>query len=577
MPDLFDMIDAEVEAPKPKNIEDPPRIAELRKTLGLESCPIKPYIHQVAGIDALVNNPVFALMDQMGVGKSLQVIASAHVLFLQKIVDHVVIIAPASVIRGVWWDPELGELAKHLWPSVHSEINLYRGKGNTWLYPDSKPNVKRLKFTIANYEYLRSKDRLIPLLKQCNKKTLLILEESIYVKSRKTQQTKACAKLRKRCGRVCLLNGTPIANSPVDMLSQGNIMSPEILDCPSKAHFLARYAVVTKKHGFPKVVGWVNIDDLQKRFAPYILRRLKEDCLDLPPKLPPVTLTATLSAETWAIYKEMKDNMVAWLKNPDGLVTASQIIVRAIRLSQITSGFVGGLEEIDPNLGFKRDSFSSDEKDSIIDKPQRPDRPSFIVKAGFAELPKFPPIGVEVEGFSKVREIGREKLDVYLERYEEMLDEDHALKLLTWCRFRPELARLVRELGSKYPSLSIGEIRGGQKKEERQDAIRLLDPRTMSLDKPATVVCTDAGSLGLNLTGAHTVVRMSQGYSLYKSLQGEDRVHRPGQTHAVSYFDILAEGPKGQKTIDHSVAKVLRQKLDIATFTTSAWVNALAE
>jgi len=574
MTDLIDLSEAvdildEVDVPK-KIVEDPPRIAELRKELGLDPCPIKPYIHQVVGIEALVNNPVFALMDEMGIGKSLQIIVSSMILFKRGLIDHVLIIAPASVIRGVWFDPELGELAKHLWKEVPCEVNLYRGRGHTWLWPDQKPNVRRLKFTIANYEYLRTKERLKPLLKAVNRKTFLILEESTAVKSRKAQQTKACVKLRKKVGRICLLNGTPIANSPVDMLSQGNIMSPDILECDSKAHFLERYALTTKKFGFEKVVEWVNIDDLQRRFAPYILRRLKKDCLDLPPKLPPVTLTATLTPETWAIYKEMKENMVAWLKNPDGLVTASQIIVRAIRLSQITSGFIGGLEEV-PN-------FAKTVTNEIIEKPQRPDRPSFIVRPGFTELPtRQEVVGTEVEGFDRVREIGKEKLDVFLETYAKFLEEDAALKLLTWCRFRPELGRLIKALRMQYPTLALGEIRGGQKKEERQDAIRLLDPRTMSQTEPATVVCTDAGSLGLNLTGAHTVIRVSQGYSLYKSLQGEDRIHRPGQIHPCSYFDIIAEGPKGQKTIDHSVAKVLRQKLDIATFTTSAWVNALEE
>jgi SNF2 family DNA or RNA helicase len=561
MSDLFDII--EEDESKPKNIQDPPRIAELRQTLGLEACPLKPYIHQVAGIEKLVTQPIFYLGDEMGAGKSLQVIASAHVLFLRGIIDHVLIIGPSSVIVGVWFDPELSELAKHLWPGIASEINLYRGKGRKWLWPNQKPIAYRLKFTIANYEYLRSKERLVPLLKTCNKKTLLILDESACIKSRKAQQTKACVKIRKKVGRICLLNGTPISQSPVDMLSQGNIMNPAILDCPSKAHFMSRYAVTTKKFGFDKVIGWQNIEDLQQRFAPYILRRLKKDCLDLPPKLPPVTLTATLTPETWKIYKEMRDSLVVWLRNPNNIVTASQIVVKMIRLSQITSGFIGGLEE------------APDFENTLIEKPQRPDRPSFIVRPGFTELPVMP--GTTVEGFSKVREISREKLDVFLEFYENRIQEELALKLLAWCRFRPEHSRVIRELRQHYPDLAIGQIRGGQKKEERQDAIRLLDPRTMSVDQPATVVTTEAGSLGLNLAGCHTVVRLSQGYSLYKALQGEDRVHRPGQTHAVSYFDILAEGPNGQKTIDHSVAKVLRQKLDIATWTTSAWVSALEE
>jgi hypothetical protein len=54
-------------------------------------------------------------------------------------------------------------------------------------------------------------------------------------------------------------------------------------------------------------------------------------------------------------------------------------------------------------------------------------------------------------------------------------------------------------------------------------------------------------------------------------------VHRPGQKYPVSYFDVVATGPQGQKTIDHTIQKALRNKLDIAKWTTGAWVSALLE
>lgn len=70
---------------------------------------------------------------------------------------------------------------------------------------------------------------------------------------------------------------------------------------------------------------------------------------------------------------------------------------------------------------------------------------------------------------------------------------------------------------------------------------------------------------------------MSNDFSLKTRLQSEDRVHRPGQMHPVSYFDVIATGPQGQKTIDHAVVKSLKAKEDIADFTTAAWLDALAE
>jgi SNF2 family DNA or RNA helicase len=83
--------------------------------------------------------------------------------------------------------------------------------------------------------------------------------------------------------------------------------------------------------------------------------------------------------------------------------------------------------------------------------------------------------------------------------------------------------------------------------------------------------------MGLNLTSAYTVVYMSNSYSLKVRLQSEDRVHRPGQVNTVSYYDVIATGPQGQKTVDSVVMKALRDKEQLATWTTSAWVKALQE
>jgi ATP-dependent DNA helicase len=83
--------------------------------------------------------------------------------------------------------------------------------------------------------------------------------------------------------------------------------------------------------------------------------------------------------------------------------------------------------------------------------------------------------------------------------------------------------------------------------------------------------------MGLNLTAAHTVIYLSNDFSLKTRLQSEDRVHRPGQIYPVSYFDMIATGPQGQKTIDHLVAKSLMNKEAIADLTTSAWISALTE
>lgn len=531
--------------------------------IDLSRARIVPYAHQVVGTSFIVTQPAVGLWDEMGAGKTKQTIDAAQILFTQGTIDRVVVLAPASV-RAVWFDQELGELAKHLWDDLPSLVQEYHSRMRTWLWGEiGHPGgpQERLSWMISNYEFIRSEGRLKDLLKHCTPKTLLVLDESSAIKSNKAEQTKACFELRKKVGRIVLLNGTPIANNPMDLFTQGNILDPNILNCKFKTHFQARYAVMGgyAVHGRPvQIVGWRDIPDLQRRFAPYVLRRLKTECMDLPAKIPSVVWPTPLTQTTWKIYQEMREEMVVWLTDQTVSV-ASQAMTKAIRLSQVCSGFLGGVEaEIQEPDGempeWMKDEFNA------LDLPERVQQD----------------VGIRSEFDPNVQEIGREKLDVFLERLSMLLEEDQNLKLLAWTRFRPELDRVYREL-QKEKGLQLGRIWGGQKRHEREHALRLLDPRTAPRG-PAVVLGTpSSGSMGLNLAACHTVIYISNDYSLKTRLQSEDRVHRPGQTHPVSYFDIVATGPNGQKTIDHTVVKTLRDKGDLATLTTSAWLSVLRD
>jgi hypothetical protein len=445
----------------------------------------------------------------------------------------------------VWFDEELGELAKHLWHNVSSLVMEYHNRPRAWIWASHAGTPQsRLEWYITNYDYIRTRANLVrkklvldPFLDGiCTSETLLVLDESSAVKNPKAKQTKASLWIRGRCGRVVLLNGTPISNSPLDMYAQGRIMHPAISGHSSFYTFRAKYAVVVQTDaGFPKITGWQNLDDLQRRFAPYVLRRLKKDCLDLPEKLPSVPLIATLTPATWRAYREMRDELCAYLSETT-VTMAAQAGVKVMRLAQITSGFVGGVET------------------AIYD-------------------------GADTIDVEPVRQLSHEKLDLYIGWLETQMEQDPSLKLVTFMRFRPQLEALVSRL-YKTKGLcpeNVGQIHGGQPAGERDRALRLLDPRTMPKGPAIVAGITATGSMGLNLTAAHTVVYLSNDFSLKTRLQSEDRVHRPGQHCDVAYFDVVATGPDGQKTVDHLIQKTLRMKLDVATWTSSAWVQALRE
>lgn len=475
-----------------------------------------PFQHQIQGVERLVTKNYTLLADEMGLGKTKQVIDAACVLFKQKLIRKVLVVCP-SAVKPVWYDPAFGEIQKHHWASIIAKVGLYGSVRESWATRKER-GEEPLLWIITNYEYIRNSGHLAKLVKWVDKYTWLVLDESTYVKTPGTQQSKSCFILRRFVERVVLLNGTPVTQSPLDLFTQGNLLHEDILMCKYKTHFISRYA---STRDF-RPVDWPGLGQLRKIFKPHVLRRLKKDCLDLPPKLPPVSLTVPLSENTWKLYKEMRDLMVVELETAEKSV-ARQTVVKLVRLAQITSGFIGGVNK------------------------------------------------------TELRKISDEKEQAFLQWYKTALMENPKLKLLVWCRFVEEVDVIAYRIQEKFEGVEIGRIRGSQKKGDRERALRLLDPRS-SPDAPVTVVGTpQTGKVGLNLTAATVVVYLSHDYSLFTRIQSEDRVHRPGQVSPVSYFDVIATGPNGQQTIDHIVIKSIRNRNEIANWTVGHWVTALRD
>src|SRR5262245_39237101 len=83
--------------------------------------------HVKIGVKYLIENPFFLLADEMGGMKTAQAIIAAQFLFVNNIIDQVIVIAP-SAVKPVWFEPETGELAKHLWLDVPSQVIDFHAK-----------------------------------------------------------------------------------------------------------------------------------------------------------------------------------------------------------------------------------------------------------------------------------------------------------------------------------------------------------------------------------------------------------------------------------------------------------------
>jgi SNF2 family DNA or RNA helicase len=492
-------------------------------------CRLPPTEDQKEGIRELVMdaNPtrgrviprVLAIFDEPGVGKSKQKCDANNFLFEAGRLDVGLVVCPASV-RIQWRSPEFGEIAK--WDWVGAAVHEYHAGQPRIPWRDG-----RLNWVVTNYEFIREDERLGALLNQLGRRRVdVTLDESSKIKSHKAHQTKAAKKLRRLCERATILNGTPVANGPLDLYAQMDFLDNGIIGAPNFWTFRARYAVMG---GFKQkqVVGFRNLEELNAKVQPYILRRMKR--IDSEKRFH--VREVPLGAAAWRHYREMRDGLVTWLDGQPSM--APQAIVKMLRLAQMTSGFLGGLvatdaESFDPAL------------------------------AG-----KLPP-----------REIGREKLDAFREWFGQVVEREPDARIIVWGRFRPELDRAQAALENL--GVRCVQVRGGQSKTAREEAVK-----TFTMDRGSGPMVLfgspHAGGLGLTLIEAHDVFYMSNDFSLLAREQSEDRAHRHGQTRDVDYTDLIATGPAGQRTIDHIVVAALRKKRDLAAMTTAWWAKALME
>jgi SWI/SNF-related matrix-associated actin-dependent regulator 1 of chromatin subfamily A len=475
-----------------------------------------PYHHQKQGVQFLLAKPYAALFDEQGVAKTRQVIDAACVLHAAGKLSTLVIVCPA-MCKSVWLDEDFGEIDKWCWtPALVHDYCAERGGPQ---FPPAEKGV--LTIVVTSYEFLRSEVWRKKLdVFMAARRTWLVLDESIFIKNPKAVQTKAVMKLAASADRRTVLNGTPQAQGQWDLYQQMEFLNPNILGFKNYYHFRARHC---RLGGFQnrQIVEFLHEAEFQKKIQPYILRRTKDDVLDLDPKLY-THRTIPLTERTWALYKQMRDEMILWLQ--DNTSVAAHGAIKNMRLSQLTSGLVGGL--VDP----------------------------------FGEI-------------LTAEQVGLEKIECVVEHVRQRLAAG-CDRILIWCRFRPELFRLSSELHSLL-GVAVHRLVGSQSDKEQEIAKRIFQG-----DTPDPVILCgqpQAGGFGLTFTRCHEVIYLSNDYSLLTRSQSEDRCHRAGQVNKVTYLDVIATGPKGQQTVDHAIVKALRKKQDVATWTMKDWAHALSD
>jgi hypothetical protein len=171
-------------------------------------------------------------------------------------------------------------------------------------------------------------------------KVFMTVDESTTIKNRQAKRTKAICSVGRGAVMRRILTGSPVTKSPMDLYSQMEFLSPDILGFKSYYAFQGRYAVVQRRsmgaHSFNQILGFQRLDELTETLDQHSFRVRKEDCLDLPDKVY-MRREVELTLEQSEAYVQMKNLALARLDSGD-LSTTQNVLTQIMRLQQICLG-----------------------------------------------------------------------------------------------------------------------------------------------------------------------------------------------------------------------------------------------
>lgn len=248
-----------------------------------------PLEHQKEAIQKLVENKKFILADDMGLGKTTSTIIAA----LETGAKKVLIVCPASL--KINWQREIQN---------YSERTISIIEGKKW---------EDAEFVIINYDIIKNfhdeKNKKESIILN-SKFDLVVIDEAHYIQNKQAQRTKLINDLVRSIERLWLLTGTPITSRPINYFNLLNLIESPVAN--NWMAYVKRYCNGYQFKAGPRKVwnvsGASNLEELRERTAPQVLRRLKENVLDLPDKI----ITPVYLRLKSRLYEELMGDYYAW-------------------------------------------------------------------------------------------------------------------------------------------------------------------------------------------------------------------------------------------------------------------------
>jgi SNF2 family DNA or RNA helicase len=434
--------------------------------------------HQVEGIHRALAKGSYGFFFEAGTGKTRTTIeVLRHIYTQHNEALKTLIVAPQVVCPN--WKAEFAKFSKI--PERMIEVLEGSGKERTETIKTTDARI-----LICNYHTLNMLPAFDALRAWAPK--VMIADESHRIKNPKAMMTKRAIALAIHAQYKYILSGTPILQNAMDAFSQFMFLDGGKTFGVNYFTFRRRYfqdlnASIRARSPQVTWAKWAPIKhreaELKTKISNSSLSVRKSECLDLPPFVRQ-RVAVPLSNEQMKAYEEMRKYMITFVGTE--ACTAQMALHKALRLQQITSGFLG--------------SDDGSEHD-------------------FKNVPR---------------------LDALKELLEDLCESE---KVIVWACWRNN-QRAIRDMLAKT-KIGFRELIGDSSHQDRQQAMEDFrrDPNVRVI-----LGSQGAGGIGVNLVEASYAIYYSRNFSLEQDVQSEARNYRGGsEIHGkITRIDLVAPG-----------------------------------
>jgi TATA-binding protein-associated factor len=496
------------------------------------------------------------LCDDMGLGKTLQticIVASDHHLRAEdysqtKSIESrplpSLIVCPPSLLGH--WEVEINNFAPFLKVGIYS--------GGPSIRQTLREQQRDVNIIVTSYdvvrndiEYLSSKDY-----------NYCVLDEGHIIKNSNSKLTKSVKRIRSN--HRLILSGTPIQNNVLELWSLFDFLMPGFLGSEKSFHekFAKPIAASrnSKTSSKEQEAGALALEALHKQVLPFMLRRLKEEVLsDLPPKIIQdyYCQLGDLQKQLYNDFaKKQKDIVTKEIQNPGELESSE------------------GKNHIFKILNYMKKLTNHPKLVLNAEHPQYNEVQKYLKQTGqtlndIKHSPKLLALK------TLLLECGIGVQDVEKKRTNDALSGDviSQHRVLIFCQLKDMLDMVEEDLFKKHlPSVTFMRLDGSTDPRDRQKIVQKFN-QDPSID--VLLLTTKVGGLGLNLTGADTVIFVEHDWNPMNDLQAMDRAHRIGQKKVVNVYRLITKD-----TLEEKIMGLQKFKMNIASTIVSQQNTGLA-